>query len=131
MFAPSEFAPNFQGTLTAFAPRIFLLEYLASFAHNEFRPHCFAQNENGLEWISTRYTHVFSALASGRSASWAKPAASIDTTPEILLFRYYCYSLSHTFICIVSLPQKEIRSLGFSFHKVSTIFETSHCNFFK
>ena len=29
--------------------------------------------------LRTRYTHVFSALASGRSASWAKPAATLDT----------------------------------------------------
>ena len=39
---------------------------IASFAYNEFRPHCFAQNENGLEWIRTRYTHVFSTLVSAR-----------------------------------------------------------------
>ena len=45
-----------------------LLSLLKLTGYSEFRPHCFARNENGLEWIRTRYTRC----ASGQSASWAK-----------------------------------------------------------
>ena len=43
--------------------------------------------------LRTRYTHVFSVLASGRGASWAKRGASIHTDSEVHSNKTLVYTL--------------------------------------